>query len=73
MIVGIGIDVIDLARVTRLFESKGERALRRLFTAREAEFVARRSDPVRHLAARLAAKEATFKALAGNELARGIG
>lgn len=73
MIVGIGIDVIDLARVTRLFDSKGERVLRRLFTAREAEFVARRADPVRHLAARLAAKEATFKALAGNELARGIG
>lgn len=73
MIVGIGIDVIDLERVTRLIDSKGERALRRLFTPGEAEFVARRADPVRHLAARLAAKEAAFKALAGNELARGIG
>lgn len=73
MIVGIGIDVIDLERVTRLLASKGDRAIRRLFTVREAAFVARRTDPVRHFAARLAAKEAAFKALAGNELARGIG
>ena len=73
MIVGIGIDVIDLERVTRLLASKGDRAVKRLFTSQEAEFVARRTDPVRHFAARLAAKEAAFKALAGNELARGIG
>lgn len=73
MIAGIGIDVIDLARVARLLESKGERVIQRLFTAGEAAFVARRRDPVRHFAARLAAKEAAFKALAGNELARGIG
>ncbi len=73
MIVGIGIDVIDLARVTRLLAAKGDRAIRRLFTDGEAAFVARRTDPIRHFAARLAAKEAAFKALAGNELARGIG
>ena len=73
MIAGIGIDVIDLARVARMLESNRDRMIKRLFTLGEIEFVARRADPVRHFAARLAAKEAGFKALAGNELARGIG
>lgn len=73
MIAGIGIDLVDIARVDRLFESKGERALRRLFTAEEVAYALSRPLPAQHLAARLAAKEAAFKALAGNTLARGIG
>lgn len=54
-------------------ESKGERALRRLFTADEVAYALARPLPAQHLAARLAAKEAAFKALSGNALARGIG
>lgn len=73
MIVGVGIDLVDIARVDRLLDAKGERALRRLFTASEVDYAVSRPLPAQHLAARLAAKEAAFKALAGNELARGIG
>lgn len=73
MIAGIGIDLVDIARVDRLVGSKGERALRRLFTAEEIAYAVARPLPAQHLAARLAAKEAAFKALAGNALARGIG
>lgn len=73
MIVGVGIDLVDIARVERLVDAKGERALRRLFTADEVGYALSRPLPTQHLAARLAAKEAAFKALAGNELARGIG
>jgi holo-[acyl-carrier protein] synthase len=58
MIVGIGIDLVDIARVRKLVEGKGERALRRLFTERELEYAHRRPDPIPHLAARVAAKEA---------------
>ncbi len=56
MIVGVGIDVVDIAR----FEASLERtpSLReRLFTAAEAEL------PIASLAARFAAKEAIAKAL----------
>ena len=73
MIAGIGIDLVDIARVDRLLDAKGDRALRRLFTANEVAYALARALPAQHLAARLAAKEAAFKALAGNSLARGIG
>ena len=73
MIAGLGIDLVDIARVQRLIDSKGEHALRRLFTADEVDYALSRALPAQHLAARLAAKEAAFKALAGNSLARTIG
>lgn len=73
MIAGLGIDLVDIARVDRLLDAKGERALRRLFTAEEVSYALARPLPAQHLAARLAAKEAAFKALSGNSLARGIG
>ena len=73
MIRGIGLDLVDIARVDRLLDDKGERALRRLFTADEVSYALARPLPGQHLAARLAAKEAAFKALSGNQLARGIG
>ena len=73
MIVGIGIDLVDIARVARILKWREERALKRLFTFREVDYARNKADPARHFAARLAAKEATFKALAGNEKARAIG
>jgi holo-[acyl-carrier protein] synthase len=73
VITGVGIDLVDIARVDRLLDDKGERALRRLFTADEVSYALARPLPGQHLAARLAAKEAAFKALSGNQLARGIG
>jgi holo-[acyl-carrier protein] synthase len=73
LIVGVGLDLVDIARVERLLDAKGERALRRLFTAEELAYALGRPLPAQHLAARLAAKEAAFKALSGNALARGIG
>jgi len=73
VIAGLGIDLVDIARVQRLIDAKGEHALRRLFTADEVDYALSRALPAQHLAARLAAKEAAFKALAGNSLARSIG
>ncbi|MEJ7809906.1 MAG: holo-ACP synthase [Gemmatimonadaceae bacterium] len=72
MIIGIGIDLVDIARVERLLAERGERALKRLFTEGEAAYAAERAQPARHLAARVAAKEATFKALSGHREARAI-
>ncbi len=73
MIVGVGLDLVDIARIRRLLDARGERALAKLFTAAEADYAARRPEPARHLAARFAAKEAAYKALAGTAEARGIG
>ena len=73
MIAGIGIDLVDVQRVRRLIDRKGERALQRLFTDGERAYADTHPEPARQLAARVAAKEAAFKALAGNALARSIG
>ena len=73
MIVGTGIDLADVGRVRRLLEGKGDRALGRLFTEAEVAYVAARAEPWTHYAARVAAKEAAYKALAGTVAARAIG
>jgi holo-[acyl-carrier protein] synthase len=56
MIVGVGIDVVEIARLTRALQ-RTEGLAARLFTERERKL------PVRSLAARFAAKEAVAKAL----------
>lgn len=73
MILGIGVDVVDLERVERMLARFGERALTRLFTRGELEYAAPRAHATASLAARIAAKEAAFKALAGTFAARSIG
>mgnify|MGYP001553206907 CR=1 FL=1 len=39
MIVGIGIDAVEIDRVGRMFADKGERMLQRLFTADELAYI----------------------------------
>ena len=73
MIVGIGIDMVEVERIRQLLERKGERALTRLFTPREITYSRTHPEPARQLAARVAAKEAAYKALSGSDLARAIG
>ena len=69
----IGIDLVTVARVERLLMRHDDRALTRLLTPAEREYCVGMAYPARHVAARVAAKEAVFKALQGSEDARGIG
>ena len=71
MIVGIGIDVVEIARIRRLMERWQDRFLQRVFTEAELAYALPRHDPAQHLAARFAAKEATLKAL-GTGLSMGV-
>ncbi len=72
-VLGVGIDIVPVERVEGLLERHGERAMRRLFTDAERAFAATQARPAESLAARVAAKEAAYKALSGDETARGIG
>lgn len=72
MIAGIGLDLVDIARVEALLARFPERAATKLFTARERAYALSRANPARHFAARFAAKEAAYKALAGSARARAI-
>lgn len=72
MIVGIGVDVVDLARFRSALDRHGGRLEDRIFTADELRTCAARADRSTALAGRFAAKEACLKAL-GTGWASGIG
>jgi holo-[acyl-carrier protein] synthase len=63
MIVGIGIDLIEIARIEAALARYGERFLDRVFTPDEIAYARRKHHPAPHLAGRFAAKEAALKAL----------
>jgi holo-[acyl-carrier protein] synthase len=68
---GIGIDVCKVERIAESLTRFGERMERRLFTPDELAYCRGFKDPMPHLAARFAAKEAASKAL-GTGLAGGV-
>jgi phosphopantetheine--protein transferase-like protein len=72
-VVGVGVDLVDLDRVARLLANKGEHALQRFFTDEERAYLATRPTPTGHAAARIAAKEAVYKALQSLPGARAVG
>jgi holo-[acyl-carrier protein] synthase len=72
-VIGIGIDVVPVDRVEELLGKHGERALRRLFTPTEIARAADMAYQALHLAGRLAAKEAAYKALSAEGADLGIG
>ncbi len=62
-LVGIGVDLVEVGRVARVWERFGERFLARVFTAGERAYCLARPDAAGTLAGRFAAKEAVMKAL----------
>ena len=62
MILGIGIDIIEVARVKASHERFGERFLNRLLLADEIAYCLSHKNPAPFIAARFAAKEAISKA-----------
>jgi holo-[acyl-carrier protein] synthase len=62
MILGVGIDIIEVARVKASYERFGERFLNRLLRADEIAYCRSHKQPAPFLAARFAAKEAISKA-----------
>lgn len=71
MIVGIGIDVAEVARIRAVIESQGERFLRRVFTQDEVAYCEQFKNKYERYAGRFAAKEAAMKAL-GTGWSRGV-
>ncbi|MFQ6082661.1 MAG: holo-ACP synthase [Candidatus Aminicenantia bacterium] len=62
MIVGIGIDIIEVNRIKKA-DQKTRRFLERIFTKNELNYCLSKKNKYQHLAARFAAKEAFFKAI----------
>jgi holo-[acyl-carrier protein] synthase len=69
---GIGVDLVENARIEHSLDRFGERFLHRVFTAGEIEYSQSMKYPARHLAARFAAKEAVSKAF-GTGIGKAMG
>lgn len=63
MIVGTGIDIVEVPRVAQSIERFGDRFLNRVFTAAEIRYCQPKANRVERFAARFAAKEAAMKAI----------
>jgi holo-[acyl-carrier protein] synthase len=72
-LIGVGIDLVDVSDAERLLVRWGERLLQRVLTEDERVYVLSHDLPEKHLAVRLAAKEAVYKALGTLPEARGVG
>ena len=71
MIIGSGIDLVEIERIRQSMERFGQRFLDRVFTATEQAYCLRKRNAAESLAARFAAKEAGAKAL-GTGISRGV-
>jgi holo-[acyl-carrier protein] synthase len=71
-VLGIGIDLVECARIEHSLERFGERFLHRVFTDGEIAYCHSMKFPARHLAARFAAKEAVSKAF-GTGIGKAMG
>jgi holo-[acyl-carrier protein] synthase len=63
MIAGIGVDIVDIARIQGLLDRYGERFLRRVYTDAETAYAMKGANKAERLAGRFAVKEAVMKAL----------
>ncbi len=72
-VIGLGVDVVDIARAEAMLVAHRKRVIERLLTADEIAYVTSMPHPPRHLAVRLAAKEAVYKALQSLPNSRAIG
>ena len=71
MILGTGIDIVEVPRIAQSIERFQTRFLERVFTPAEIRYCASKANAVERYAARFAAKEAAMKAI-GTGLRGGI-
>ncbi len=62
VLLGIGIDLVEVDRIRGIHQRQGERFLQRVYSQEEIEYCMRCRNPYPGLAARFAAKEAVAKA-----------
>ena len=62
MIIGTGIDIVEVLRIKKALDMWGEKFLNRVFTKRELSYANKKKFSHENLAARFACKEAVLKA-----------
>ncbi|MGI9472068.1 MAG: holo-ACP synthase [Rubripirellula sp.] len=62
-ILGIGTEIVECVRISKMIEAHGEQFLERVYTPNEIEYCLRTANANQHFATRWAAKEAAMKAM----------
>ncbi len=63
MIIGIGIDIIEVERIKKVFEKRDKKFLEKIFTKSELKYSYSFKNPFVHIAARFCSKEAYYKSI----------
>ncbi len=63
MILGTGIDIIEIDRIRKSIDKWGDNFLNHVFLQEEIAYARKHKNAAQHFAARFAAKEAVYKAL----------
>jgi len=66
MVLGLGIDIIEIVRIKQSIETYGDKFLNKIFTKEEINYSINKPNKYQHFAARFAAKEAIYKALSSD-------
>ena len=66
MVLGIGIDIIEIDRIKKSVDKYGDLFLNKIYTQTEINYSLSKKNKYQHLAARFAAKEAIYKALSSD-------
>ena len=66
MVIGTGIDIIEIDRIQKAINRWGDNFLKHVFHDEEIKYAQSHKNPIQHYAARFAAKEAVFKAIGDN-------
>ena len=64
MVIGIGVDIIEIDRIKQSVDTYGDSFLNKIYTKTELDYCLAKFNKYQHLAARFAAKEAIYKAIA---------
>ena len=62
-VISVGVDIVSLERIQRVYEKHGEAFLERVYTANERQAITKLKSPISFMAGRWAAKEAIYKSL----------
>ncbi len=70
MIIGVGVDIVEISRIKSAVSRWKEAFLKRIFTENEIQYSQNKKFVYQHLAARFAAKEAVLKAIGDASIQR---
>ena len=66
MIIGTGIDIVEIKRIREVIKRWGDHFLNHVFCPEEIDYARKHKNSFQHFAARFAAKEAILKAIGDN-------